>query len=293
MDDLGTARKVKIGTSLSPEVRKAIVACLRRNRGVFAWSHSDMKGVDPDLMCHRLNIDPRLPAHRQKRRPLNPERAQALKDEVDRLIGAGFIREAKYPDWVSNPVLVPKPDGRWRCCVDFTNLNEACPKDSFPVPRIDQMVDATAGHELLSFMDAYSGYNQIPMYHRDEEHTAFIIDRGLYCYKVMPFGLKNAGATYQRLVNKIFADLLGVSMEVYIDDMLVKSTKAQDHVEHLDQTFSVLRKTNMMLNPNKCTFAVRAGKFLGFMVSQRGIEANLEKIQAIVDMRPPRRGKEV
>ena len=227
-----------------------------------------MKGVDPNLIYHRLNIDPRIPARRQKRRHLNPERAQALKDEVDRLIGVGFIREAKYPDWVSNPVLVPKLDGRWRCCVDFTNLNEACPKDSFPVPRIDQMVDATAGHELLSFMDAYSGYNQIPMYHRDEEHTAFITDRGLYCYKVMPFGLKNAGATYQRLVNKIFADLLGVSMEVYIDDMLVKSAAAQDHVRHLDQTFSVLRKTNMMLNPNKCTFTVRAGKFLGFMVSQ-------------------------
>ena len=110
--------------------------------------------------------------------------------------------------------------------MDFTNLNEACPKDSFPVPRIAQIVDATACHELNSFMDAYSGYNQIPMYRRDEEHTAFITDRGLYCYKVMPFGLKNAGATYQRLVNKIFADLLGVSMEVYIDDMLVKSAAA-------------------------------------------------------------------
>ena len=94
MDDLGTEQRVKIGTSLSPEVRKAIIACLRRNRDVFAWSHSDMKGVDPDVMCHRLNIDPRIPARRQKRRPLNPERAQALKDEVDRLIRAGFIREA-------------------------------------------------------------------------------------------------------------------------------------------------------------------------------------------------------
>ena len=130
------------------------------------------------------------------------------------------------------------------------------------------MVDATAGHELLSFMDAYSGYNQIPMFHRDEEHTAFITNRGLYYYKVMPFGLKNAGTTYQRLVNKIFADLLGVSIEVYIDDMLVKSAAAQDHVTHLHQTFSILRQTNMLLNLNKCTFAVRVGKFLGFMVSQ-------------------------
>ena len=97
IDDLGTARRVKIGTSLSPEIREAIIACLRRNRDVFAWSHSDMKGVDPDLMCHRLNVDPRISARRQKRRPLDPERAQALKDEVDRLIKAGFVREAKYP----------------------------------------------------------------------------------------------------------------------------------------------------------------------------------------------------
>ena len=131
---------------------------------MFAWSHSDMKGIDPYLICHRLNVDPRIPIRCRKRRPLDPERAQAFKDKVDKQIKAGFIREAKYSVWVSNPILVPKPEGRWRCCMDFTNLNNACPKDSFPVLRIDQMIDATAGHELLSFMDAYSGYNQIPMF---------------------------------------------------------------------------------------------------------------------------------
>ena len=133
MDSLGAPCRIKIGTSLSTEVREAAIACLRRNRDVFAWSHRDIKSIDPDLMCHRLNVDPRIPTQHQKRRLLNPERAQAFKDEVDRLIMAGFIREAKYPVWVSNPVLVLKPDGRWRCCVDFTNLNKACPKDSFPV----------------------------------------------------------------------------------------------------------------------------------------------------------------
>ncbi|CAL2277100.1 unnamed protein product [Prunus armeniaca] len=111
-------------------------------------------------------------------------------------------------------------------CVDYTNLNRACPKDSFPLPRIDQLVDAIAGHALLSFMDAYSGYNQIFMHPNDQAHTSFIIDRGLYCYKVMPFGLKNAGATYQRLVNSLFAPLIGNTMEVYVDDMLVKSHAA-------------------------------------------------------------------
>ena len=131
------------------------------------------------------------------------------------------------------------------------------------------------------------------MFPRDEGHAAFITDRELYCYRVMPFGLKNAGATYQRLVNKIFVEPLEDSMEVYIDDMLAKSAAARDHVTHLEQTFSIIRQTNMMLNPNKYTFAVKTGKFLGFMVSQRGIEANSEKIQAILDIESPRRGKEV
>ena len=106
-------------------------------------------------------------------------------------------------------MLVKKSNGKWRMCVDFTVLNKSFPKDSFPLPRVNQLVDATTGHEMLSFMDAFSGYNQIPMYELDQEKTAFITNRGLYCYKVMPFGLKNAKATYQRLVNKIFKEQIG------------------------------------------------------------------------------------
>ena len=116
-------------------------------------------------------------------------------------------------------------------CIDFTNLNKAYPKESFILPRIDQLVDGTTGHKLLSFMDPYSGYNKTPMYEPDEEHTSFITDQD--CYKVMPFGLKNAGTTYQRLVNGMFKDLIGKLMEVYVDDMLVKSKIAADHIEHL------------------------------------------------------------
>ena len=161
---------------------------------------------------------------------------------MDRLLAAGFIREAVYPDWVSNIVLVKKSNGKWRMCVDFTDLNKSCPKDSFPLPRVDQLVDATAGHEMLSFMDDFSGYNQILMYEPDQDKTAFITNRGLYCYKVMPFGLKNAGATYQRLVNKVFKQQIGRTMEVYIDDMIIKSVYASDHTGHLRDTFNILRK---------------------------------------------------
>ena len=137
---------------------------------------------------------------------MDVEQYRALKDEVDKLLAINFIRESFYPCWLANPVLVKKANGKWRTCVDFTDLNKACLKDSFLLPRFDQQVDATIGHELLSFMDSYSRYNQIPIYLPDEENTSFIIDRGLYCYKVMPFGLKNAGAIYQRLMNMMFPE---------------------------------------------------------------------------------------
>ena len=143
--------------------------------------------------------------------------------------------------------------------MDYTDLNDACPKDSFPPPHIDQIVDASARHGMLSFLDAFSGYHQIPMHPPDAEKTSFITPHGLYCYNVMPFGLKNVEATYQRLVTKMFRPLLGSTMEVYIDDMLVKSKQRPDHADHLQQTFDLLREYDMKLNPLKCAFWVSAG----------------------------------
>ncbi|XP_017217112.1 uncharacterized protein LOC108194669 [Daucus carota subsp. sativus] len=293
VDENDASKVLFIGVRLDNLMRKKMVEFLRSNIDVFAWSHADMTGIDPNVMCHRLNIDPKKKGISQKRRPISGERAEALKAEVDRLQKVGLVKEAYYPDWLANPVLVTKANGKWRVCIDFTDLNKACPKDSFPLPRIDQLVDATVGHALLSFMDAYSGYNQIPMYEPDQERTSFITDRSLYCYVGMPFGLLNTGATYQRLVNMMFKDLIGKTMEVYVDDMLVKSKKAQDHIKHLSEMFSILRKFNMKLNPQKCVFGVESGKFLGFMVNHRGIEANPAKIQALLDMRSPSTVKEV
>ncbi|XP_016652485.1 PREDICTED: RNA-directed DNA polymerase homolog [Prunus mume] len=156
-------------------------------------------------------------------------------------------------------------------CQEYTDLNKACPKDSFPLPRIDQLVDATAGHELLSFMDAYSRYNQIFMNPADSEHMTFITDMGLYYYNVMSFGLKNAGATYQRLVNRIFTKHIGSIMEVYVDDILVRSRTAEEHLYNLALIFGILKDFRMRLNPTKYVFGVSSGKFLEFMISQRGI----------------------
>ena len=148
-------------------------------------------------------------------------------------------------------------------------------------------MDTTVGHELLKFMDAFSDYKQINMDPDNQEKTSFVTGQGTYCYRVMPFGLKNAGATYQRLVNRMFQRQIGASMEVYIDDMLVKSTTAELHLAHLAEAFQILKEYNMKLNPAKCAFGVSAKKFLGFIVNNRGIEANPDKIKAMLDMPSP------
>ena len=129
--------------------------------------------------------------------------------------------------------MVKKANGKLRMCVDFTDSNKACLKDSYPLPRIDQLVDSTAGHKLLSFMDAFSSYNKIRMDEEDQEKTSFVTSQGLFCYKVMPFGLKNVGATYQRLVNHMFCPRIGRNVEVYVDDMLVKSLDEEKHLDNL------------------------------------------------------------
>ena len=282
-----------IDSKLTKDLRNSLTNFLRQNKDVFAWKQADMGGIDPAVITHRLNVSPSFKPVKQKRRSFAPERQKAFNEEVEKLLQAGAIREVEYPEWLANVVLVKKASGKWRLCIDFTDVNRACPKDSFPLPRIDLIVDATAGHELLSFMDAFSGYNQISMDPVDQEKTSFITGQGTYCYRVMPFGLKNAGATYQRLVNRMFQKQIGTTMEVYIDDMLEKSTTDELHIAHLFEAFQILREYNMKLNPAKCAFGVSVGKFLGFIVNNRGIEANPDKIKAVLDMPSPSSIKEV
>ncbi|XP_065623880.1 uncharacterized protein LOC112029605 [Quercus suber] len=283
----------RIGTSMKEKAKEDLVQFLKKNADVFAWSHDDITGIDPSVITHRLNVSPSSKPIRQKKRVFAPKREKAIKEEVQKLTTAQFIQEVYYPDWLANVVMVKKGNGKWRMYVDFTDLNKACLKDSYPLPRIDQLVDSTAGHQLLSFIDAFSRYNQIKMDEADQEKTSFITIQGLFCYKVMPFGLKNVGATYQRLVNHMFRSQIGQNVKVYVDDMLVKSLDEGSHLDDLQETFEILRRYKMKLNLSKSAFGVSSGMFLGFMVSQRGIEANPDKIQAILNMEPPKNIKEV
>jgi len=286
-------RKTHMGTSLKPDDREAIGKTLTKNAELFAWTVADMPGVKSDVITHRLSVYKEARPIAQKKRKLGEERRKAAREETDKLVQVGFIQKAHYTTWLANVVMVKKANGKWRMCVDYTDLNKACPKDSYPLPTIDRLVDGVAGHQISSFLDAYLGYNQIQMYHRDREKTPFRTDSDNFFYEVMSFGLKNVGATYRRLMDHVFHDMIGQNVEVYVDDIVVKSDSCEQHISDQKEVFQALRKYRMRLNPGKCAFSVEGGKFLGFMLTHRGIEVNLEKCKAITEMRSPSGLKEI
>nr|GEU69686.1 reverse transcriptase domain-containing protein [Tanacetum cinerariifolium] len=198
-----------------------------------------------------------------KKRGQAPKRAKAIQAEVQKLVEAGIMREVYYHDWLSNPIMVKKHDGSWRMCVDFTDLNKAYPQDCYPFTEIDWKVESLCGYPFKCFLDAYKGYHQIQLAEADEEKTAFHTGQGVYCYTKMPFGLKNTGATYQRLMDKAFKGQVGRNIKVYVDDLVVKIHTEAEMVRDIEETFSTLRKVNMKLNPKKCSFGLAEGVFLG------------------------------
>ena len=205
----------------------------------------------------------------------------------------GAIRETFFPELLANTVVVKKKNGKWKVCIDFIDLNRACPKDLFPMLKIDQLVNATYGHPRMSFLDAFQGYHRIALAPEDQEKTAFISPDANYHYIVMPFGLKNAGATYQRMMTRMFRDKIGRTVEVYIDDMVVKSKQEGRHIEDLSGTFEVLWQHKLHLNAKKCVFGVGVGKFLGYLITNRGIEINPNQIDVVRRLNPSSNPKEV
>ena len=197
-------RFFQVGAQLPPEEKGELVEFLKRNANVFAWSAYEAPGVDPYFICHHLNVNPFVTSRKQPFRRSSKDHSDAVRDEVIKLKQVEAIKEVFYPKWLANTIMVKKKNEKWRVCVDFTNLNKTYPKDPFPLPQIDQLVDATVGHPLMSFLDTFQGYHQIPLGLDDQEKTAFVTPVGNYHYKVMPFGLKNAGSIYQRMMTKMF-----------------------------------------------------------------------------------------
>ena len=222
-------RFFQVGAQLPLLEKEQLVEFLRKNVNVFAWDAYEALGIDPNFICHHLNVNPYITLKRQSPRRPSKEHAEAVRNEVAKLKQARAIKEVFYPQWLANTVVVKKKTRKWLVCIDFTDLNKACLKDPFPMPRIDQLVNATVVHPRMSFLDAFQGYHQISLALDDQEKTAFVTPTGNYHYKVMPFDLKNAGSTYQRMMTKMFEPQLGISIEVYVDDMVVKSKVVSEH----------------------------------------------------------------
>jgi hypothetical protein len=224
---------------------------------------------------------------------MSDEKVAVAKAEVQRLLDAGFIREVHYPSWLANVVMVKEKNGKWRMCTYFTNLNKTCPKDDFPLSRICKGVDSAEGLEIMALLDCFSRYHQIWLHKEDKEKTSFITPLRIYCYLRMPEGLKIAGPTFCRMTKAIIKEQMERNVFAYIDDVVVTNRKNETQIKDLAETFTNMRRVQLKLNPEKRVFGVQRGKVLGCLVPIEGIEANPDKINAIVHMKPPRSRKEV
>ncbi|GJW36474.1 reverse transcriptase domain-containing protein [Tanacetum coccineum] len=262
---------------------------------------SDMTGIPRTLRIggtnfateHTLNENKKVTPVYQKKRRMAPKWVAVASKEVEELRKAGFLKETRYQTWVANTVMVKKTDRAWRMCVDFTDINKACPKDCYSLPEINWKVDSLSDFKLKCFLDAYKGYHQIQMAREDENKTAFHAPQGVYCYQKMPFELNNVGATYQRLVDNVFESQIGRNMEAYVDDMVIKSIDEADMMANIRETFERLQKINLKLNPKKCSFGMEEGQFLWHVVSKQGIKAKPTKVQALTSLKRPKTIKEV
>ncbi|GJW55825.1 reverse transcriptase domain-containing protein [Tanacetum coccineum] len=258
-----------IRRQLPNHFKKELQNLLKSNAYVFAWTHTDMTGIQRTIMVEG--------------KPFN------TKHKLNEYNHINPIKQNKR----ANPVMVKKSDGGWRICVDFTDINKAYPKDCYPLPEIDWKIESLLGFRLKCFLDAYKGYHQIQMVEEDEDKTAFYVGEGVFCYKKMSFGLKNAGATYQWLMDKVFNRQIGRNLEAYVDDMVIKSTFEKEMLKDIRETLKRLRSINMKLNPKKCSFDVEDGPFLGHLITKHGIKANPSKVKAVTDLDQPRTLKDV
>jgi hypothetical protein len=260
-----TLRPTFVNKTLETDPRDEMIGLLKEYSYCFAWNYTKMTGLSREIVEHRLPIKSGFRPFKQKARIFRPHLLPRIKDKIHQLLEANFFRPCRYAEWVSNIVLVEKKESsKLRVCIDFRNLNRATRKYEYPMPIADMLINNASGNKIISFLDGNAGYNQIFMAEEDASKTAFICLGfiGLFEWVVMTFGLKNAGATYQRAMNLIFHELLGNTVEVYIDDIVVKSAEFSSHIADLRKTFDKMCRYGLKMNPRKCAFGVSGGKFL-------------------------------
>jgi hypothetical protein len=288
-------RQTFISKKLDLSLWEPMIALLKEYSDCFAWDYTEMPGLDRSIIEHWLPLKNGFQPFQQRARQMRTELLEEVKKEIEKMLEAGFISPCRYAEWISSIVSAQKKDGQWWVCVDFRDLNRATPKDEYPMPVVETLINAAAGNKILSFMDGNAGYNQIFMALEDIHKTIFRVPVtvGLFEYVVMAFGLKNAGATYQLAMNYIYHDLISKLVEIYIDDIVVKSTSTRGHLEDLRQVFESTRRFGLKMNPKKCAFVVSAGQFLSFLVHEWGIKIGLKSQEVVRTMVPPTMKREL
>jgi hypothetical protein len=246
-----------------------------------------MPGIDPRIVEHEIRTYPDAKPVRQHLRVVNPRKAPAIKEEVEKLLNGGFIYPVPLIEWVSNPIPVNRNQGTIHVCMEFHDLNKACPKENFPTPFIDHILDECVGSEIFSFMDEFLGYNQIHIKPEDQHKKTFMCPWGTFAYRKMTFGHKNTGATFQCAMTFAFHDLKNI-VKAYLDNLTCHSRKRVNHVIHLRLVFEICCYYRIWLNPHKCIFCVKSGCLLGFLVSESRIMVDPFKVEEILQL-PPRR----
>lgn len=279
-----------ISTDLSTMERERYLQMLTKYPDLFITSYEEIRGFKGEDL--RIELKDGMKPVRQRLRRMGPEQMKALREEVDKLLKAGFICPVDTAEWVSPVVVTPKKDGKWRVCVDFKPLNAATKKDPYPLPFIDQILDSVAGYERYSVCDGFFGYFELKIAPEDQKKTSFITPWGCFCYKVLPYGLTNGPAHYQKRANWALSPFIGSFVKDFIDDFCVYSTRAE-HCEKLEMVLSRYDECGGQLNPKKCSFAQPRVKLLGHMLSENGIEADPDKVKAIILLPSPKDAKQL
>ena len=287
LEDLYSQAAQNCQTSLQ---RQQISQLLNRYSDVFSSCDTDV-GLT-NLVQHSIPTLPDTQPIRQPPRRLGFEKDQEVEKQVHDLVEKGMVT-ATDSAWSSPVVLVKKKDGSWRLCIDYRSLNAVTRRDAYPLPRIDDSLDALSGSTFFSTLDLLSGYWQVPLDKEAQEKSAFVTRGGLWKWRVLPFGLTSAPATFERLMERVLSGLQWKSLLLYLDDVIVFSASFDDHLTRLTTVLDRFRSANLKLKPTKCTLLQSEVKYLGHVVSSKGVRTDPEKVQAVQNWPTPRCQNEV
>jgi hypothetical protein len=267
---------INLSSELTADQKSKYCSVLKEFSDVFAWKYSDLKTYDPDIIQHKIPLEKDTIPFKQKLRPISPLLLPVIEREIKKLLDAKIIIPLRYSKWIANLVIVRKKNGEVRLCVDFRNLNKCSKKDNYPLPKMEHLLQRISGAKVMSFLDGFSGYNQISIHPDDQEKTAFTTPWGTFMYAKMPFGLMNARATFQRAMDIAFVGEKDKFVLIYLDDITVYSSSHEEHLKHLKRVFLKCRQFGISLNPKKSQFALRKGKLLGHIILAEGVMIDLE-----------------